>query len=435
MANVFATKTGNWSDPTVWNTGALPTAADDVWANNFVVTVNVTTTVRTIRNRSTTGITAGGRFDLANGSDLSCTQDPGFYVGSGALMTFSRPLPESATIRGILPVDFSGMASGSTNINHSGTGTVNIVGNMRRVEIGVAGFASAITITGGGVLNYIGDVRHAHANDSNGILVTTTAGAVINITGNLLANSQFGANDSEQRKPVCINSVVACTVNVTGNCFNEAQVNGGCFYITSGSSVINITGNVTGGASTSQVPVYVDAGRLNIIGTITAGGAGIAVRAASLFVTGPLIQSVTAIHPISSANWRWHSTLTPTYYAVRNSTNTGYRNFFSSDNPDSGAGQAAATNVRLGVVYGPTNELVGTCAIPAANQVVSGIPVDNTVGTAVISPEGLAAALAAASAITLDLPASSLNTPGSIGERFKNVSTVESVGTQIAAFK
>ena len=37
MAIVRAVKTGVWSDTTVWNTGSLPTSADDVYSNNFTV--------------------------------------------------------------------------------------------------------------------------------------------------------------------------------------------------------------------------------------------------------------------------------------------------------------------------------------------------------------------------------------------------------------
>ena len=62
MANVYAVKSGNWSDTTVWNTGALPTSADDVYANNFTVNVNINVTVLSVRSSSATGITAGGKF-------------------------------------------------------------------------------------------------------------------------------------------------------------------------------------------------------------------------------------------------------------------------------------------------------------------------------------------------------------------------------------
>jgi len=40
MPNVYAVKSGNWSDPTVWNTGVVPTGSDDVRSGAFTVTVD-----------------------------------------------------------------------------------------------------------------------------------------------------------------------------------------------------------------------------------------------------------------------------------------------------------------------------------------------------------------------------------------------------------
>ena len=59
MANVYATRNGNWSDPTMWNTLALPTASDDVFANNFVVQVDVTTSVLSVRTTASAPIVTG----------------------------------------------------------------------------------------------------------------------------------------------------------------------------------------------------------------------------------------------------------------------------------------------------------------------------------------------------------------------------------------
>jgi hypothetical protein len=62
MATVYAVKTGNWSDTTVWNTGALPTSADIVYSNNYIVTIDASPTVLALTNLSASGITQGGYF-------------------------------------------------------------------------------------------------------------------------------------------------------------------------------------------------------------------------------------------------------------------------------------------------------------------------------------------------------------------------------------
>ena len=50
MATRFAVATGNFSNTAIWDNGAVPTSSDDVYANNFTVTINGTYTVQTIRN-------------------------------------------------------------------------------------------------------------------------------------------------------------------------------------------------------------------------------------------------------------------------------------------------------------------------------------------------------------------------------------------------
>jgi len=50
MAIRFAVATGNYSNTAIWDNGAVPTSADDVYANNFTVTINGTYTAQSIRN-------------------------------------------------------------------------------------------------------------------------------------------------------------------------------------------------------------------------------------------------------------------------------------------------------------------------------------------------------------------------------------------------
>lgn len=50
MPTRFAIASGNWSNTAIWDNGAVPLAADDVYANSFTVTLDTNATVNTLRN-------------------------------------------------------------------------------------------------------------------------------------------------------------------------------------------------------------------------------------------------------------------------------------------------------------------------------------------------------------------------------------------------
>jgi hypothetical protein len=62
--------------------------------------------------------------------------------------------------------------------------------------------------------------------------------------------------------------------------------------------------------------------------------------------------------------------------------------------------------------------------VPIAGAVAYGVEVDNTIGTALLS-----------AAQVWNYLRNDINVSGSIGDRLKNCSTVESTGSQIASFK
>jgi hypothetical protein len=51
------------------------------------------------------------------------------------------------------------------------------------------------------------------------------------------------------------------------------------------------------------------------------------------------------------------------------------------------------SNVRFGVIYGSNNEYTGSCRVPPPQSVAYGVPVDNTTGTAAVTPELVASAV------------------------------------------
>ena len=61
MAKRFAITTGNWSDASTWDNGAvlgIPTSSDDVWANGQTINVNQSFIVNSINNSNVTGLLA-----------------------------------------------------------------------------------------------------------------------------------------------------------------------------------------------------------------------------------------------------------------------------------------------------------------------------------------------------------------------------------------
>jgi hypothetical protein len=72
--------------------------------------------------------------------------------------------------------------------------------------------------------------------------------------------------------------------------------------------------------------------------------------------------------------------------------------------PDNVTGMAQEADVRLNTIYGFNSELEGTLAVPPATAVGSGVPVDNTTGTASLSPADVAALVGAQIAAAVSSP-------------------------------
>lgn len=333
MANVYAVKTGNWSDTTVWNTGALPTSADDVYCNNFTVNFDTSATVLSVNNTPTSGVAQGGHLDLKAGSSLTCTATNGVVCGN----VYESVLQST-------------IASGSCIV----------VANLYTSTLNnTAAATPCLYHTGAGTVNFIGGIIFSNGNNLQ-IAIQNAGTGTINITavGNL-TNSPVGPSHSY----AVIYNASTGTINITGNLLGQGDRN----YVVSNDNT----------------------GTLTVTGSLTMGNGKPCIAIGSVsqntFLSGPFLSNSSGVQPNLAYRWKWISGIGASYMTVPNATGGTYKNLYTSDSTLSQSGQPAASNVRSGTVYGPASELTGTCAVPNANSVAYGVPVDNTTGTAVLT--------------------------------------------------
>lgn len=104
--------------------------------------------------------------------------------------------------------------------------------------------------------------------------------------------------------------------------------------------------------------------------------------------------------PLVASNWQWKIPVSGetymTFYDDSDALNPALRTFYLDSSLS--LGYPAAANVRNGTVYGQTNNVTGTCAVPPAASVALGVPVDATTGTAILTAADFRSALGMSSA-------------------------------------
>jgi hypothetical protein len=434
MANYKAVANGNWSDLATWQDNSscsfvastvLPGASDVVYFNNFTVQIDVNVTVSQIRNNSATGVTAGGTGVIST----SRTVNADLFHTSGNLINISATSPSVVNITGNMPGTF---AQNSSN---------------------------GINCTGNATLNYVGDIQ---ASTSSGISSPTgirlATGSTLNLTGNIVGGLN-ASNFGPQSSPIGVRSGTNAIINIVGNVTGgPSGIHNYGILQTTGDNV-TITGVVSGGFGSTggfyNAGVFSGGLSLTIFGNLIGGN-----NAPAIWSGGAAVRMYGNIQNASNG---FAAVFGVPFFFVESTTQYEFRKLDLTTNtlytPGVATGHPATNNVRNGTVYGPTNNLTGTCAVPPANTVSLGVPVDNTVGTAQLDANALAIALDAAltasltPALTTALDASlsaslppaiapllwdedvaNLNTPNSIGERVKNCATVATTGAQIASF-
>ena len=466
MANRFAIVNGNFNDTATWSAtfngaggASVPGAGDSAMANAKTVNITANVTCTDLRNDTQGSAVAGGGFVVTNGNvtasastDIVTTATPhGLAIGDRIVFaslvggiglvsgttyrvhasnfgttTFSVALNADGTtlvditsdvVSGsvtklTVTITASVAASGTVSFcSYSGLGTVYIIGNIYGSG-GTSGIAFNLLSLGRVIItgNLYGYGQYAYP-------VQNTGNGTVTVTGNLYGGTAYLAAG--------LNNAATGSVVITGNVYGHvgSALSYGCNNATGD---VTITGNVYAGLGPGLNNV--STGSVSVIGDVIASSASPAIgstnAAANNRISGNIINAANGMQAIYAQ--RYSIVTTPTNTYIRQSLDgvSTFLNYYQDGAASSQSGQAAASDVRYGTAYGPTATLTGTCRVPAASSVAYGTPVDSTTGVAVLTKEAI-----------WDSLTSAMTTSGSIGERLKNVSTVDTTGTQLASFE
>lgn len=480
MANVYATKSGSWSDTTVWNTGALPASVDVVYTNTFTVTADTNTKVATITNAAASGITAGGSFVLANGVSLSAnvlagvapytlTLNPaatailvgnttggstvalvGTQINSTSMLTLIGSVHAGPTVTAVLAGP--GLQSSGNSIiygnlvssagNYGGTGmyslsgaNTTLYGNLVPSGGPGAGLNNALGSTARiyGSIGTFGNTSSLGANnkytlDNSGLAYVV--GDVHGING-IIATSGAIANRTTG------------VAFITGNIFAGSSASSNSYGIHNfGNGPVNIVGNViTPNASNTTPCIYnASTGTIAVSGAVITFATAAAIHNAStgtvMISGGPITASSLGAALVSTST----SAVSRVYTNIINAPNgrqaiyapkyqvfpTGSAQYTrqSSNGYDSyvdywtsnATFTYPASSDVASGISYSNNTLSGSMAVPSASSVALGAPVGTTTGTASITIDNV-----------LSQPIANLTTSNSIGARLKNITTSQAL--------
>jgi hypothetical protein len=436
MATARAIANGNWSATSTWNGGVLPGNGDTIYANGFNVTINQDINIGGANNptvnagsfvsgqwyevlfvgtTSWTGIGAAsntaGTIFLATGvgtgtvnaralATLTTAANTPAGAAAGGSFAMSSPFAITTDLRAGTTTCLS--VTGATALTLDG---LRVVGSGGAVACNYAGTttctlsnATLLGGAGGGASAAMINASTGTVNVTSPCTFTANGGTALNnnSSGTInIASSCTFAGGAANAHGLSNNSTGS--VNITASCAFTGgyQAGGGSSVNNASNGTINITASCTfTAANFSSCFALNNASTGTVIvtqGTFTASAfanaVSVANTAADVRLSGDFLDHWSGWKAVSGGKWRLGTspTLGQTRYALAGTTDS----YFTMYGADNGSfGNPIAANVRSGVSYGGGN-LTGTCAVPAAGSVALGVAVDNTTGTAVLTPEAV----------------------------------------------
>lgn len=367
MAIVKAVKSGSWSDPTLWNTGILPADVDDVYSNGYTVEIDQDVTVNSISNKSASGITGSGVFNVSSSGRVINAD----IVGGGNSRAIQ--IYTSCVINGDASLDTE--SSSRTGIYCGGGSNVLLVGNIYGTNNGAHSNSYTVLIDHDtAVFSLVGNVYSGSGGANSDGIRMAKAGCYCYVTGNVYAGGTHG-----------IRPYLGTLLSITGDVYggdssgNGVRADGACANIT-------IVGSVIGGGvasalyNNSSANIQVSIARGNNYPIATSPAPGIESYSSVAILVDALEYGDYGMSP---ADGLVKFRLSGVNYILAKDENLNLLNLgeVSADYP-------LESDVRSGVLF-DFGLRAGTCSVPPAGSVALGVPVDAGVGDAVLSPDAL----------------------------------------------
>ena len=330
--------------------------------------------------KSTTGNQTVVNVNAISGATVNFNVASGGYIFNPTWITASTNNTKGVAINGNCAVNFNGNIFGQTG--------VNIFNDT---------LAGQIYINAGATVTINGNVYAPPGITSSftyqiNLVASTSNAAILNINGDVISS-----NLSVYTYPIFLNSLA--TVNIVGNL---TSVVGYCLFSETG-SIVNLTGTATVTNANSLPAIFMTSKNTLVTNLLTINGS---------------ITNKNNSNTIIANRIRFISTSTP-YWIFQTNAGTDMTLSYGS----AIGSFPAEADVKLGVTYAASPTRTGTCAVPLPQYVSQGVATGSTVGTAYLN-----------AADVWNILTSSITTAGSIGERLKVASTVETTGDQLAAY-
>lgn len=373
-------------------------------------TANIYQFEMTESTATTYGITTGGSFTVP--SSLSGTRN---IVQSGAGI-----ISNSSTI-----ITIAATSGATVNFNITSGGFIFNQTLQRNAQLS----STLINITGNCVVNFNADLWGIQTNNTNGgnlANININAAATVTVNGNIYGDKGGSASGTAYMAVISIPNATAI-LNVNGNVFGGSNTAWAPAVIASNNSTINFTGNLYGDVSTAFYTT--SSPTVNVIGTLNLNTT---TSLPAIFNNSTLGTTSFPLITINGYLVNKNNNMALVAPKVRFTANTSpywtFQNSAAADitlsygTPATGPYPAEA-DVRYNTPYGASPTRYGTLRVPLPQYVSQGVLTDNTTGTAYLSATDV-----------WNVLTSNITTAGSIGERLKNASTVQTNGDQLAAY-